>query len=161
MRNFDFARDIPYYLDPDQFIYENVIVVDIEYYSSEYTEINEEPKMNWEDLFAELGGHLHIFIGMSLLSFVEVVELFGFMATDHFWNPLKCCGLAFCHHRHRSSPLTPSSSTPLAHTYTRSHRRAFCSSSLSSRRFPHYCFCYYFFLLFLFFYFFFFFFPSK
>ena len=78
--NFDFARDMPNGTDLDQFIYDNVAVIDIEYYSPEYTAISESPKMDWRDLIGELGGHVHLFLGMSLLSFVEVIELFAFMA---------------------------------------------------------------------------------
>ena len=49
VRNFDFARDMPNGANRNQFIYDNVVVIDIEYYSTEYTEISEEPKMGWED----------------------------------------------------------------------------------------------------------------
>ena len=31
--------------------------------------------MNGKDLLAAIGGHLHLFLGMSLLSFIEIVEL--------------------------------------------------------------------------------------
>ena len=37
-------------------------------------EVTEEPKMSGEDLLAEIGNHLHLFLGMSLLSFVEIIE---------------------------------------------------------------------------------------
>ena len=57
-------------LDLDQFINYNVVMIDIEYYSPEYTGISESPKMDWRELIGELGGHLHLFVGMSLLSFL-------------------------------------------------------------------------------------------
>ena len=37
-------------------------------------EVTEEPKMSGEDMLAEIGSHLHLFLGMSLLSFVEIIE---------------------------------------------------------------------------------------
>ena len=39
-----------------------------------YVQVEEEPKMTAEDLLGILGGHLHLFLGMSLLSFVEIGE---------------------------------------------------------------------------------------
>ena len=39
-----------------------------------YTHIEEEAKMTAEDLLGILGGHLHLFLGMSMLSFVELGE---------------------------------------------------------------------------------------
>ena len=86
VRNFDFARDMPNGTDLYQFMNDNVVVIDIEYYSSGYTEISQSPKMDWQDLLSELGGHLHLFLGMSLLSFVEVVELFAFMVVSNCSN---------------------------------------------------------------------------
>ena len=80
VRNFDFARDMPNGTDLNQFMHDNVAVVNIEYYSPEYTAISESPKMDWQDLIGELSGHLHLFVGMSLLSFVEIVELFAFIS---------------------------------------------------------------------------------
>ena len=88
VRSFDFARDTPNGTDPYQFIYDNVVVIDIEYYSSEYTGISESPKMGWLDLISELSGHLHLFLGMSLLSFVEICELFAFMIIHVRSKPL-------------------------------------------------------------------------
>ena len=40
-----------------------------------YTELSEEVKMSGEQLLAVIGGHLHLFLGMSLLSFVEIGQL--------------------------------------------------------------------------------------
>ena len=36
--------------------------------------VKEEKKMTWIDLLASLGGHLHLFLGMSMISFVEIIE---------------------------------------------------------------------------------------
>ena len=40
-----------------------------------YLQVEEEPKMSGEDLLGIVGGYLHLFLGMSLLSFVEILEL--------------------------------------------------------------------------------------
>ena len=53
----------------------NVVKFSVYYDSLRYTRLEEEPKMSGEDLLGVLGGHLHLFLGMSLLSFVEIVEL--------------------------------------------------------------------------------------
>ena len=37
-------------------------------------EVSEEPRMSGENLLGEIGNHLHLFLGMSLLSFVEIIE---------------------------------------------------------------------------------------
>ena len=52
----------------------SVLQLTVYYNSLSYVEIEEEPKMSAEDLLGLLGGHLHLFLGMSLLSFVELFE---------------------------------------------------------------------------------------
>ena len=59
---------------------ENVAEFSVNYDSLSYIEIMEEPKMSWEDLVGYLGGLLHLFLGMSLLSFVELIEWVGLVA---------------------------------------------------------------------------------
>ena len=54
---------------------DNLIEVKITYESDVFTEYKNEPKMSGEDLLATIGGHLHVFLGMSLLSVVELLEL--------------------------------------------------------------------------------------
>ena len=49
--------------------------ISIYYEDLSYLMIEEKAKISAEDLLGKLGGHLHLFLGMSLLSFVEVVEL--------------------------------------------------------------------------------------
>ena len=46
-------------------------------------EVTEEPKFSGEDLLAEIGNHLHLFLGMSLLSFVEVFEFVLSLVFTH------------------------------------------------------------------------------
>ena len=62
----------------DKLLTENSLELQILYDDLAYVEILEEPKMNSKDLLAEIGGHLHLFLGMSLLSFIELFELILF-----------------------------------------------------------------------------------
>ena len=52
----------------------NVIQIGVYYETLSYMQVEEEPKMSFEDLIGSLGGHLHLFLGMSLLSFAEILE---------------------------------------------------------------------------------------
>ena len=56
-------------------LYVNLMSIQIYYEDLSYLVIEEKAKTSAEDLLGKLGGHLHLFLGMSLLSFVEVVEL--------------------------------------------------------------------------------------
>ena len=53
----------------------NVVRVIIYYDTFSYIQVEEEAKMTTEDLVGIVGGHLHLFLGMSLMSFVELFEL--------------------------------------------------------------------------------------
>ena len=53
----------------------NIAQFAIYYDTLSYTLIEEEPKMSFDVLLGTLGGHLHLFMGMSLISFIEVAEL--------------------------------------------------------------------------------------
>jgi hypothetical protein len=77
--SFDFASDLPNGTSLNEFIISKLAVVEIKYGSLSYMKISEEPKMEWEELLGELSGHLHLFLGLSILSFVEILELFAFM----------------------------------------------------------------------------------
>ena len=44
--------------------------------SLDYTLIDQIPKMNKLDLISNIGGNLDLFIGVSFLSFAEIIELF-------------------------------------------------------------------------------------
>ena len=44
--------------------------------SLDYTLIDQIPKMNKLDLISNIGGNLGLFIGVSFLSFAEIIELF-------------------------------------------------------------------------------------
>ena len=62
----------------------SVLRLTIRYDSLAYKEIVEEPRMSWKSLAGELGGDLHIFFGMSLISFFDVFELIGLFVSQLF-----------------------------------------------------------------------------
>ena len=53
----------------------NVAKVTIYYDSLSYTIVEEQPKFNWKTLLGTLGGHFHLFLGMSLMGVVEFIEI--------------------------------------------------------------------------------------
>ena len=55
----------------------NVVKFSIFYETLTYTEVKEEPMIRWSGLLGSIGGYLHLFLGMSLISFAEVFELFA------------------------------------------------------------------------------------
>ena len=81
MQNINVWKDVeffrirfPYFVDHLTLV-ANAILLEIMYNDLAYVETLEEPKMSGEDLLAAIGGHLHLFLGMSLLSFIELIEL--------------------------------------------------------------------------------------
>ena len=58
---------------------DSLVEVRVKYEPGVYVEYDEEAKMSGEDLLGIIGGHLHVFLGMSLMSFVEVFELVVFI----------------------------------------------------------------------------------
>ena len=61
--------------DYDAYVLNNLVEINVFYDSLSYVETLEDPKMSAEDFLGSLGGHLHLFLGMSLLTFIEIVEL--------------------------------------------------------------------------------------
>ena len=53
---------------------ESLLQITVFYSTMAYTLVEEEPKMSLEDLIGALGGHSHLFMGMSLMSFLELFE---------------------------------------------------------------------------------------
>ena len=51
-----------------------LVQITVHYDNLAFVQVEEEEKMTMEDMVGILGGHLHLFLGMSLLSFVELVE---------------------------------------------------------------------------------------
>ena len=62
----------------------NVVKFSIFYDTLTYTEVKEEPMIRWSGLLGSIGGYLHLFLGMSLLSFAEVYELFAELMVFRF-----------------------------------------------------------------------------
>ena len=71
-------------------LFNNLVEFSVNYDSLSYTKIEEKATMTFEDLFGALGGHLHLFLGMSLISFVELVDLFvklvSFVVYNYLFN---------------------------------------------------------------------------
>ena len=53
----------------------NMLLVNIYYSDISYTYISESPYWTWTSLFSNFGGQLGLFIGMSVLSFIEFIDL--------------------------------------------------------------------------------------
>ena len=51
------------------------LMVNIFYESAKYTLISQKPSLTFDGLLAALGGHMGLFIGASVLSLVELVEI--------------------------------------------------------------------------------------
>ena len=54
---------------------QNVVKFTVKFDSLAYLEARESKQTSWFGLLAELGGHFHLFVGMSLLSVIELFEL--------------------------------------------------------------------------------------
>jgi hypothetical protein len=57
-------------------IFENIVSFKIYYENLQYTVIDQIAQMNEFDLISNIGGNLGLFIGISFLSFAELIELF-------------------------------------------------------------------------------------
>jgi len=56
---------------------DNLISIEIYYDNLEYTSITQLPKMDEFDLISNIGSNLSLFIGISFLSFAEIIEIIG------------------------------------------------------------------------------------
>jgi len=54
---------------------ETLLMVNVYYEELFYTEIEDEPKLEFETLLSLIGGYMSLFLGMSLLSLVEFIEI--------------------------------------------------------------------------------------
>jgi len=66
---------------------ENLVYFNVYYHELEYTHINQLPKMDFFDLISNIGGNLGLFIGISFLSFAELIELA--IETIHIYSEKK------------------------------------------------------------------------
>ena len=53
----------------------NVVKFSVSYDALVYAEAREEAKIPWDTLLGTIGCHLHLFLGMSAISIVEILEL--------------------------------------------------------------------------------------
>ena len=56
-------------------LYKDFLSLNIYFSSMKYTEIRQTPKMNIIDLKSNLGGALGIFLGFSVFSLIEILEV--------------------------------------------------------------------------------------
>ena len=54
----------------------NVVKFSVSYDALVYAEAKEEAKIPWDAFLGTIGCHLHLFLGMSAISFVEILEFF-------------------------------------------------------------------------------------
>ena len=54
---------------------DNLVSIEIYYEHLEYTRISQLPKMDLSDLISNIGSNLSLFIGISFLSFAEIIEI--------------------------------------------------------------------------------------
>ena len=69
--------------------YKNLLSVTIFYEALEYSLVEEKARLPLESLIATIGGHLHLFLGMSVISFFEIAELIATALKYHFLRPKK------------------------------------------------------------------------
>ena len=67
----------------DEYANNNFVAIFIHYSSLEYTYSNQIAKMNTFDLISNLGGLLGLFIGMSFMTIIELIEIL-FELINHF-----------------------------------------------------------------------------
>jgi hypothetical protein len=68
----------------DEQIANSIVVFDVYYNNLEYTEILEVPFYSIIDLISNIGGTFGLFLGISILSFIEIVELIFNIIMTHF-----------------------------------------------------------------------------
>jgi hypothetical protein len=60
---------------PDENYEEEILSLNIYYDDLQYTVIDEQKKYEWVDLFSSIGSSLGLFLGASVLSFMEIFEV--------------------------------------------------------------------------------------
>ena len=63
-------------------LYNNLVEFSVFYKSLTYTQVEEEIKMTLEDLVASIGSHMHLFLGMSFMTIIEIVELIAIILVS-------------------------------------------------------------------------------
>ena len=66
------------------YFYKDLVQVSLKYETLASIESEEVPKISGEELLGIIGGHLSLFLGMSLLSFIELVEFTMYVATNWY-----------------------------------------------------------------------------
>ena len=66
----------------DESIKNGLVKINIFYDSLSFTQITESVKMNKVSLLASIGGFMGMFLGMSLMTFIEILELLVRLILD-------------------------------------------------------------------------------
>ena len=66
----------------------NMVSLNIFYGSLAYSSVEEKPELSADSLLGTIGGHFHLFLGMSFLSFLEIIEII-FVAIYIRWKQSK------------------------------------------------------------------------
>lgn len=75
-------------LKDNKFDQSTVLAVNVFYISSSYMKISENPSILIYDLLPNIGGTMGLFVGISVLSFVEFIEI-AIELLAIFWRKLK------------------------------------------------------------------------
>ena len=62
------------HIDKDE-LRKSMAMININYDDVKYTLVSQVPKMTFEELLANIGGQLGLFIGISFLSFIEIIDI--------------------------------------------------------------------------------------
>ncbi len=73
LKSYSFPNDL--YKNLTQNDFNNLVYMHIYFDSQGYKYVSESPKMEFIDLISNIGGNLGLFIGISFLSFFEIIEL--------------------------------------------------------------------------------------
>ncbi|KAH7718196.1 degenerin unc-8 [Aphelenchoides avenae] len=73
---------------------ENAVWIDISYDSSTYEYTNERPVMDGMDLFHNLSGAVCLWLGISMVALMEIVELLSYICLSSGFSPKKSPSVA-------------------------------------------------------------------
>ena len=68
------CESVTYEYSSTEYTETNLSMIHIRYLGLEYTEVTQTPKMTIETLVSNIGGQLSLFVGVSFISLIELVE---------------------------------------------------------------------------------------
>jgi hypothetical protein len=70
--NYSLLDDLPYSIDRFK---QSILIVNVYYKDMSHLEIIESAETNMDKIISAIGGNMGLFLGMSLLTLLEIVEL--------------------------------------------------------------------------------------